>query len=209
MKHLYCILDGDVPPGLGSGMSEDRWHHFPGFVAGRRDGTERRSLRETQNLWAKTPCCLFDACPRRISHSRQNLGLRRLGERGWMSCFTVHPDIRQEGPWERRGSAHFFRMDMIGCFLFLAGGTRIDGVAGSKSGRLGGVSLEGWARLERSGGWAGRQKAGRAGRVATGAGRARRAGRDVAIAGQEDFGIWGAGETCGSCSRVLSSRSLT
>lgn len=36
------------------------------------------------------------------------------------------------------------------------------------------------------------------------------AGRDVAIAGQEDFGIWGAaGETCGSCSRVLSSRSLT
>lgn len=33
-----------------------------------------------------------------------------------MSCFTVHPDIRQEGPWERRGSAHFFRMDMIGAF---------------------------------------------------------------------------------------------
>lgn len=55
MKHLYCILNGDVPPGLGSGMSEDRWHHFPGFVAGRRDGTERRSLRETQNLWAKDP----------------------------------------------------------------------------------------------------------------------------------------------------------
>lgn len=61
-----------------------------------------------------------------------------------MSCLLYTQTSAKKDPG-KEGSAHFFRMDMIGCFLFLAGGTRIDGVVGSKSGRLGGQSLEGWA----------------------------------------------------------------
>lgn len=164
MHHLHCTLDGDVP---GSSR-EKSWHHFPGLTAG---GVVYLTL-----------------VPDAFRTAGRKPGFVSAGGRGWMSCLptcfytqTVPPRRTLGGGGAGRVCpSFFFRMDMIGCFLFLAvspGGTRIDGVAGSTSGRLGGQSLEGWAKLERSGGWAGQRKLGGLS-AATGAGRARRAGRD-------------------------------